>query len=398
MRTKNPLHQGRIDCIEILRAFAVLFVVVHHIKGSLLTITTPNLVRFYDYFSGWVGVDLFFAISGFVIARSLLPQLNEKRNRQAFWRTALSFWIRRAWRLLPSSWLWLLIILVCAVFYNDSGVFGSFRTNFAATLADLFNVANVRFADAFGSYTYGASFVYWSLSLEEQFYLFLPFVLFLFRRWFPYLFALAVVFQLFSQRSLLLMAFRTDAILLGVLLALWSQTESYRLFEPKGLKKSPFAALVVLGILLVGLVCMPSKSLQIIPLPVGMVALISILLVWLASYNGPYILPVSPLRKIFCWVGSRSYAIYLIHIPVFYAVRETLHRTGSEPAESPVVVLFALAAIFFLSDLNYRFLEQPLRKKGAKIADRIKRGAGVSVAGVTAPAEDPKTNTVESVR
>jgi peptidoglycan/LPS O-acetylase OafA/YrhL len=159
------------------------------------------------------------------------------------------------------------------------------------------------------------------------------------------------------------------------LLALWSQTESYRLFEPKGLKKSPWAALVVLGILVVGLVTMPSKALQIIPLPVGMVALISVVLVWLASYNGPYILPFAPLRKILCWVGSRSYAIYLIHIPAFYAVRETLYRAGSESPEPVLVVFFALAGIFLLSDINYRFIEQPLRKKGAAIADRFKRGS-----------------------
>jgi peptidoglycan/LPS O-acetylase OafA/YrhL len=311
-----------------------------------------------------------------VIARSLLPQIPENKTNKAFWRTALSFWIRRAWRILPSSWLWLLIILVCAVFYNDSGVFGSIRTNFAATIAALFNVANFRFADAFGSYFYGASFVYWSLSLEEQFYILLPFFIFLFRRWLPYLLALAIVLQVFSERSLLLMAIRTDAILLGVLLALWSQTQSYRFFEPKGLKKSPVFALLILGVLLIGLVCMPSKELRIVPLPVGMVALISGILVWLASYNGPYILPVSPLRKLLCWVGSRSYAIYLIHIPVFYTVRETIHRTGQKSPEPFLVVTLALAALFFLSDLNYRFVEQPLRKRGAEIADRIKNRRG----------------------
>jgi len=397
MKSENQLHQGRIDCIEILRAFAVLFVVIHHIKGSLIPIQTPNMLRFYDYFSGWVGVDLFFAISGFVIARSLLPQLQEKTNH-AFWRTALSFWIRRAWRLLPSSWLWLVIILLCAVFYNDSDVFGSFRTNFAATVAALFNVANFRFADAFGSYNYGTSFVYWSLSLEEQFYIFLPFFIFLFRRWLPHLFGLAVVFQLFSQRSLMLMAFRTDAILLGVLLALWSKTESYRLFEPKGLKKSPLTALVVLGVLFIGLVTMPSKSLQIIPLPVGMVALISVVLVWLASYNGPYILPVAPLRRILCWVGSRSYAIYLIHIPAFYAVRETLHRAGSKSPEPILIVFFALVAIFLLSDLNYRFIEQPLRKRGAEIADRITRGTAKVVADGTETSGESQKEAIKIVR
>ena len=373
--TRNN-HGNRIECIEVLRAFAVLFVVAHHINGNLIKITNPIVSRFYDYFNGWVGVDLFFAISGFVIARSLLPQLPVGIERPVFWRTALSFWIRRAYRLLPSSWIWLFIILGCSVFYNDSGVFGSFRTNFAATLAGIFNVANLRFAHVFGNHFYGASFVYWSLSLEEQFYLLFPFAILLFRRWLPSLFALAVIIQIFCQRSLLLMAFRTDAILLGILLALWTGTESYRLFEPTPLKRSPVTALGVLALLLAGLVCMPSNELKIVPLPIGMVAIISTLLVWLASYDRKYVLPYSPLRKLLCWVGSRSYAIYLIHIPVFFGVRETLHRANIQSPNPVLVTIVALVALFLLSDLNYRFLETPLRKKGAAIANRIKGGDG----------------------
>src|SRR3990167_4669599 len=53
----------RIDDIEILRGFAVLFVVTHHALGNLFTWTTPGLARFGAYFSGGFGVDLFFAIS-----------------------------------------------------------------------------------------------------------------------------------------------------------------------------------------------------------------------------------------------------------------------------------------------------------------------------------------------
>jgi peptidoglycan/LPS O-acetylase OafA/YrhL len=368
MATEHQPATHRIDCIEVLRGLAVLFVVAHHIKGSLIAITAPGAVRFYEYFYGWVGVDLFFAISGFVIARVLLQQLSACSHPGAFWRTVLSFWIRRAWRLLPSAWLWLAIMLGCSAFYNASGVFGSVETNLAATLAGILNVANFRFADAFGSYFYGTSFVYWSLSLETQFYLVLPICMFVFRRWLAWLLPLAVIWQLFSVRSLFLMAFRTDAIMLGILLAMWSRTDSYRRFEPTALKRLPGAAPAVLGVLLTLLVCLPSKKLNITPLPVGMVALVSIVLVWLASYDRRYILPFPPLRRALCWVGGRSYGIYLMHIPVFYAVRETIHRAGLEPGGAGVMIPMALVAVFVLSDLNYRFFELPLRKKGIGIA------------------------------
>ena len=58
-----------IDDIEILRGFAVLLVIVEHMQHNLFTWATPTLNRLYTYLGGWTGVDLFFAISGFVIAR-----------------------------------------------------------------------------------------------------------------------------------------------------------------------------------------------------------------------------------------------------------------------------------------------------------------------------------------
>ncbi|RFQ09435.1 acyltransferase, partial [Pseudomonas sp. ATCC 13867] len=62
--------------------------------------------------------------------------------------------------------------------------------------------------------------MYWSLSLEEQFYLLLPLlILFVRGRWLPVLLGAWVLFQLVQARGLWLMAFRTDALLLGVLLA-----------------------------------------------------------------------------------------------------------------------------------------------------------------------------------
>ena len=170
------------------------------------------------------------------------------------------------------------------------------------------------------------------------------------------------------------MAFRTDAIILGILLAMWSRTQSYRRLEPIALKRIPGAAPAVFIGLLALLVCLPSKKLNITPFPVGMVALVSITLVWLASYDRRYILSFVPLRQIMCWVGARSYGIYLIHIPVFYTVRETIHRAGMEPLSAGAMIPMALAAVFVLSDVNYRFFELPLRKRGIAIARKI--GAG----------------------
>jgi len=208
----------RIDDIEILRGIAVLMVVLHHAHGNLFTWATPKMELFYTYFSGWVGVDLFFAISGFVIARDLVPRLQASPGGDTTTRLVLAFWIRRFWRLIPSAWLWLLVILIASVAFNQAGAFGAFRTNLEATVAGVLQIANIRFAESFMNWPYGASFVYWSLSLEEQFYLLFPLVILLARRYLVYAMLALVLVQFFLVRTPMLMVFRTDALTLGVLL------------------------------------------------------------------------------------------------------------------------------------------------------------------------------------
>lgn len=372
----------RIDDIELLRGFAVLFVVIHHASDNLLTWTSPALTRFYAYFGGWFGVDLFFAISGFVIARDLVPRLQSSTDNRAALQITLAFWLRRAWRLLPSAWLWLGVILLATVAFNQSGVFGTFRANFEATIAAITQTANVRFAESFMQREYGASFAYWSLSLEEQFYLFFPLLVLLGRQHLPYVLIGLVLLQIFSTRSLMLMTFRTDALALGVLLALWTRHESYQLFKPL------FLAHWRLGTMLMGgvFVCMAalgSDQLHIVSIRIGIIALLSVLLVWVASYDSNYLWADGPLKRLLVWTGSRSYAIYLIHIPAFFFTREIWHRLHPEQVGFGETffypfILTAGVLIVILSELNYRLVECPLRIRGGQVAKRMLERQSVS--------------------
>ncbi len=374
----------RIDDIEVLRGFAVLFVVIHHASDNLLTWTSPALTRFYAYFGGWFGVDLFFAISGFVIARDLVPRLQASTGNISALQISLAFWLRRAWRLLPSAWLWLGIILLATLVFNQSGVFGTFRANFEATVAAVTQVANVRFAESFMRWEYGASFVYWSLSLEEQFYLLFPLLIVVSRRFLPYVLLVLVLVQIFSVRSLLLMTFRTDALALGILLALWSRHQSYLLLKPL------FLANWRLGFLLMGMsfVCMAalgSDQLHIVSVHVGIIALLSVMLVWVASYDSNFLCADGPLKQLLIWMGTRSYAIYLIHIPAFFFTREIFYRLYPEQSGSGgeffyPVLLTATVLIVLLGELNYRFVEMPLRQRGKLVAERIQNETITSAA------------------
>lgn len=365
----------RIDDIEILRAFAVLFVVVHHALGNLFTWTTPGLARVSVYFSGGFGVDLFFAISGFVIARELVPRLQACDGLDMTFRVTVAFWIRRAWRLLPSAWAWLVLTLIAVLFFNHSGVFGGFRTNLEATVAGVLQVANVRFAETFGRSEYGASFVYWTLSLEEQFYLLLPLLVLVSRRFLPHVLIALVIVQLLSTRTLMTVVFRTDAIALGVLLAIWSQHSTYAIARPVFLSCTRWAGTVTMLGLCFCMGVVGSEVLHVVSYKFSVFAVLSVLLVWIASYDMDLLIPVGPIKQLLLWVGTRSYAIYLIHIPAFYLSREIwFHvRPDSAPGDELFFPLLftAGALIALLSELNYRLIEAPFRLRGAKIAKRF---------------------------
>ena len=367
--------KNAIEDIELLRGFAVLLVVVHHAQSNLISWTTPALTRFYSYFGGWVGVDLFFAVSGFVIARSLVPRLHAQPDGAAARRETLSFWMRRAWRLLPSAWLWLLVILLATPTFNSSGVFGSLEANLEASVAAVLQVANIRFAQAFMQWEYGSSFVYWSLALEEQFYLLFPLLILLSRRWLPYVLLGLVALQLFMPRSVMLMMFRTDALALGVLIALWSAQPSYRRLQPALLAHRGLGV----GVLLVLLLCLcalGSEPLTMFSMRIGAIALLAAALVWLASYDRNFLWPDGAFKRLMIWFGTRSYAIYLIHIPAFFFTREIYYRLYPQQGDFGdsffyPFVLTAAVLIVVLSELNYRLIECPLRERGKQIAQRL---------------------------
>lgn len=376
---------NRIADIEVLRAVAVGYVVLGHADGNLLGKGVLFGGAVQHHFGGWVGVDLFFAISGFVIARSLLPALAATSYGAEYKRLTLEFWGRRALRLLPSAWLWLAIILLLQLTFNDSGVFGSLRANLWASLAAVANVANFRFAHAFASYEYGVSFVYWSLSLEEQFYLLLPVLVFCCRRALPWCLVLLVLYQLPQQRGLYEMMTRSDAIALGILIALFSRSDVYSRLAPAGSRwREALCRGFALGCLLL-LPWLGSLRQDQFTAQIGAVALLSALAVLCCSFNSG-LLARLPGGGLLVWLGARSYAIYLIHIPAFFALRELAFRSGWNLNSYPqLVLLLALALILIVAEANYRFLETPARELARRWFPRqVTAAADTSVAPKTA--------------
>ena len=231
-------------------------------------------------------------------------------------------------------------------------------------------VNNLRFGALFGVGDTGITFPYWSLSLEEQFYLLLPIAIFFLRKRIVFLMFGLLVYQFVMPVGAIYNSTRPGAIAVGVLLAIWSLHPSYRLARPAFLARSSSLRFCFVTALVLLLGALGSN----LPLPLfavayGMVSVLAGVLVYTASFASGYIIRDGLLRRCLVWVGARSYAIYLIHMPAFALTREIYSRFSAPVwvASTSLMLQYlaiAFAIIILAAELNYRYVEMPARRYG----------------------------------
>lgn len=357
--------------LEVLRAVAIAFTVLAHLPALLWYASGyPAINQFSNFGSG---VDLFFCISGYIITQSIFNSAAlPKKNR--FLEFAAPFWIKRFFRLAPSAWLWICAGVALSYPLRETGFYAPFTVNAKEGLSAILQIANFHFAACRPTNTCGSLAIYWSLSLEEQFYLIFPvLVTFCSRRWLVAIMAITVAGQFFIPRPVtaLLWAFRTDAIALGVLIAIWKGTPSYTAMRPRFLRLKRFSLPTFASLMF--LLAAFSSAKPVVPFGAGMVAIVSALLVWIASYDSQFILRTSFVRRCLVAIGARSYVIYLTHFPALFCAsaiwRAFAARYSSVNVANivePLIVFLLLTAVF--SELTHRIVEDPLRRMGVRIA------------------------------
>lgn len=371
--------------IERLRAVAVLLVVVCHVSffEPFLSLTWRQ---------GWTGVDLFFVISGFVVSRSLfrlLPAFSSETNLLERLRQSQSalrtFFVRRFFRIFPLAFAWALLPLLAIRLFNDTGAFGEAKWfEIGRVLVSVFTL-QFNYALITSSIPEVIPY-YWSLSVEEHFYILLP-IAFLFlptssRR-------LAGVTLGFFIICFLLRPFipmpeswpenrqvhwylmpshlRFDSMLVGVALAiLWSE-KFFKKPLPSATNKMAGNAVTIVLLFLIWAIPTFATSSLIYHIGLPVVALISVVLVHMASLENNLVLGIRGLERPLEYVGSRSYGIYLIHSPIDHFMIETLHRYNLSEA-LPAWLQFTLWATLTLAivELCHRFLEKPLIDYGRR--------------------------------
>jgi peptidoglycan/LPS O-acetylase OafA/YrhL len=199
--------------------------------------------------------------------------------------------------------------------------------------------------------------------------------------------AVVIGLQLFLHRPIdtVLWAFRTDAIAFGVLIAMARHAEGSLKLAPMP-PWPPFLAKIIPLLLLCGIAAQTCSHQ--VWMSTGLLAVVSAALVLIASFDRNVIVPWVPLRRALLWMGSRSFAIYLVHNPCFRATREIFHRLYPEvrPFDdrfAPMFLVVGLVMIVLVSESTYRLVETPLRELGRRLAARYARDhAPVVAAGV----------------
>lgn len=352
-----------IPSLDGLRGLAVALVFMRHAAylGDYHDSLPPVLGTF--MLNGWVGVDLFFILSGFLISRPFFS------DRLFEWKPYLT---RRALRILP-AYLFVLLVVTSGVipFYAFNHENLGWRTLYHLLFLQDYLPSDIVIA-------------FWSLGVEEKFYLLAPLLLpFIFkirdvRSQFLLLGAILLLGPLSRALTVLLVGaaddypefFRLyrspfhaclDGLLWGVLLARLEATDTSWLTAASARKIFWIGTVALAGLMLTHELLDHFGAIASILRPTG-IGLIMALLVGAAVFGGaPRFLEWAGAR----WLGHISYSLYLIHIPLIYPIAWLTHIQGGG---FPLFLLIYMTLVLMISHLMHALIERPFLKLKVRLA------------------------------
>ncbi len=351
-----------------LRAIAVLAVIAYHAPE----ITFQNFTLFKG---GYLGVDIFFVISGYLISSIIFKELRESGNF-----SFKNFYERRIRRIIPVLFFLVLFTYFFSYFLLLPTNFVDFSKSSLSTLG-------------FGSnfYFYFQNLDYsqftglkkpllhtWSLSIEEQFYIFYPLFLFLifkkfrtnFLNIFWIIFILSFLISYFQTEKNQILSFyslhsRIWEFAAGALTAIYLNKNNF--YFSKNINNIVTLLgffLIIWSILFLDHQTKHPSYLTIIPV-IGTCAII------LFSSEDNLIKKILSL-KIFVWIGLISYSLYMWHYPIFAYADLLQFIEGDIFAKDFFTGLIFIFLIFFISIISFFLIEKPFRRKSFKFNNILK--------------------------
>jgi peptidoglycan/LPS O-acetylase OafA/YrhL len=368
------LMPGKNQDIEKLRAVAILLVVLWHYSGIVLA---PLGISTH-FLGSWTGVDLFFCISGYVIMKSLIGSIGE----QGIGRFLSGFYIKRIFRIWPSA-----VGCICAAlamaylagkyigpdFYNDTK---------KDAVPALLNYANWAFYYKTANHGGTLLGIFWSLSLEEQFYLIIPLLAWFFRRrllLFSFMLSIPAVWQFCLHREswkVLAWSLRTDALIFGVIIAIIEMNFAQHLstFGQNLAIWGSYVSNIMIPCLILILATIASDyGARFSTLSVGWAGVVSAVLVAIAATNRGLVLNHGMISPMLLWIGGRSFSIYLFHnfaLVIAKGLNLSVLHLSLDPRTFGYywMIISTLLLLGVFCEANYRLIEIPLRNIGRRLA------------------------------
>jgi peptidoglycan/LPS O-acetylase OafA/YrhL len=339
----KKFYQPEIDSLRFLAVFPVI---IFHLD-----------LNFFN--GGFLGVDIFFVISGYLITKIIMNDLEKKKF------SILEFYLRRARRILPAliSTVFLTVFLSFLFFFPEE-----FKYLYKTIISVIFFVSNFFFfktTNYFDDLTTQSPLLHtWSLAVEEQFYIIYPIFLLIFLNFFNKKYFLILLLILFflsislatyfsldhQDGSFFLTPFRIFEIIIGCILSL------YNFKKILNLKNHKF---------LINLICIIcffnifysfiffSKQ-DLLPSYLSLIPILStsFLIIFLNDCNKKIYSLIS--NRYLVFLGKISYSLYLIHIPLitFFLVEKNVEN---------IFIFFIV--LFTLSILSWKYIENPFRNK-----------------------------------
>ena len=337
--------------IDGLRAIAVLAVIFYHVEFYF------NDLKLFS--GGFIGVDIFFVISGYLITSIIIKEIKDK-NRFSL----SSFYMRRARRILPALFVTIFISIIFAWYFLIPSSFLQFSKSI---IASVFFFSNYFFYFEGLVYNSEQSLLKpllhtWSLSVEEQFYIFFPLLLILINKFFRkkfflvflILFILSFIVAFYSTINNASFSFfstfsRGWEFLVGSFLAYFQINK-----EKINYKNHNLFSFFGLFLILFSFFYFDSNTIH--PSIKTLVPISGVFLIIFFSNSKNYITRFLS-NYFFVKIGLISYSLYLWHFPIFaFARNKAKYLSDFDKLE-------LLCITILLSLLSYFFIEKPFRKK-----------------------------------
>lgn len=362
--------------LDGVRAIAILLVIPHNADiypadpGSLWPLAMIASL-------GWIGVQLFFVLSGFLITGQLLDATGSPH----YFR---DFYLRRALRILPLYYLTLVVGLILLPALSSAPSLASSEHTGQVWLW----LFLIKWVQPFGQTIHGFEH-FWSLAVEEQYYLAWPFVVLVYRESGLLRACFAAVALAVVTRTALLLSgtpheanymftvCRMDALALGAIAALLVRRPATA--ERIADRGNLVLLLAALGLGLLALATHVYSTsdplMQILGyslLAVGFAAGILVLAAREQTERGTWlerVLAIAPLRA----VGRYSYAMYVFHLPLVIALTPAIRRwfAGTGQALPLIVALLVGIATFVAGAISYHVFEKHLLALKTRVAPRV---------------------------